>query len=183
MKRSILGMLLLTLASGALAGGSMDIALTNTSLRFEHDATRVGTGAHITFGALYSDGEGYLASAGFNAVDASGGRADMVGGLGFKGFFFDPENQGSGVSIAVGGFVRYYPDSFNGLGVEGILYFSPDVLTFNDASSFHEMVARVTYKVMPQARVFIGFQDVGADYSGTNTVIDRGFNLGFRVNY
>jgi hypothetical protein len=184
MRHLLVSALFLMAAGQAMAGGSMDIGLTNSSLRFEHDATRVGTGAHITAGLLYNDTEGYAISGSFNAVDASGGRPDMVGGLGFKAFLYRHDDAESAVSVAVGGFVRYNPDSWNGMGVDGIFYFSPDVLSFNKTGFFYESAVRLTYKVMPQARVFVGYQDISVEYDDIGSrSIDKGFNLGFRVNY
>ncbi|MEX2321522.1 MAG: hypothetical protein WD668_09200, partial [Saccharospirillum sp.] len=75
---------------GVQAGGSLDIALSNTSVRLEHEAVRVGSGAHITTGLAYSeDNQAYAFSAGFNAVDATMANQEMIGGIGFKGFLFD----------------------------------------------------------------------------------------------
>lgn len=184
MRKIFVSALFLLMAGPVMAGGSMDIALTNYSLRFEHDATRVGTGAHLTAGLLYNDQNGYAVSGSFNAVDAGGGRPDMVGGLGFKAFIYRHLDADPAVSLAVGGFVRYNPDTWNGMGVDGIFYFSPDVLSFNKTGFFYESAVRLTYKVMPQARVFIGYQDVSVDYDDIGSrAIDKGFNIGFRVNY
>ena len=182
MKKIAWTVLFLGLSGSVFAGGSLDIALSQESVRIEHDATRIGTGMHLTAGMLYQENDGYALSAGFDAVDVSNPDADLVGGLGIKGFLYDSYDPA--FSAAVGGFFRYSPDFFNGLGFEGMLYYSPDVISFNDTRSFYELVARVTYKVMPQARVFLGYQDVTADYEdGGEQPIDRAFTIGFRINY
>ncbi|WP_044617699.1 YfaZ family outer membrane protein [Gynuella sunshinyii] len=182
MKKITWFVFLLGLSGFASAGGSLDIGLSQESIRVEHDATRIGTGMHLTAGMLYQEEDGYALSAGFNAVDVSNPDSDLIGGLGIKGFVYDSHE--TAFSAAVGGFVRYSPDFLNGLGFEGLLYYSPDVISFNDTRSFYELVARVTYKVMPQARLFIGYQDVTADYKEVGEKpIDRAFTIGFRINY
>ena len=183
-KKTLTAACILLGASSAWAGGSLDIGLANESIRVEHDATRVGTGAHVTAGVLYNELQGYAFSAGFNAVDATGANKQTVGGVGVKAFIYDAEDEDIAFSAAVGGFARYTPDYLNGLGLEAILYYSPDVISFNNTSSMYEFAVRLNYKVMPQARVFLGYQDVSATYEdGGKKAIDRGINIGFRMNY
>ncbi|WP_051207277.1 YfaZ family outer membrane protein [Saccharospirillum impatiens] len=170
---------------GAQAGGSLDIALSNTSVRLEHEAVRVGSGAHITTGLAYSeDNQAYAFSAGFNAVDATMANRELIGGIGFKGFLFDAGEPG--FALGVGGFLRWQPDFMNGLGTEAQLYYAPDILSFGDVVAFQEVIARVTYKVLPQARVFVGWHDIAGYYRDTTggpSRIDNTFNVGFRMNY
>lgn len=185
--RTLVPALFLALPLVVQAGGSLDISLSNESVRLEHEAVRMGTGAHITTGLLYSEREeAYAVSAGFNAVDATLANRELVGGVGFKGFVFDArEINDVGVALAVGGFLRWQPDFMNGLGTEANLYYAPSILSFRDVSAFQEVIARVTYKILPQARLFVGWHDVSAYYgSGTSqTNIDSSFHLGFRMNY
>ena len=185
--RSLVPALLLSLPLVVQAGGSVDISLTNESVRLEHEAVRMGTGAHITTGLLYSEREeAYAVSAGFNAVDATLANRELVGGVGFKGFVFNArEIDEIGAALAVGGFLRWQPDFMNGLGAEANIYYSPSILSFRDTSAFQEIIARVTYKILPQARLFAGWHDVSAYYGSgaTKTNIDRSFHLGFRFNY
>lgn len=167
----------------ASAGGSLDFSLSNDSVRLEHEAVRVGSGAHITTGAAYSEEtEAYAFSLGFNAVDATMANREMIGGIGFKGFLFDSYEPGFAVSV--GGFLRWQPDFMNGLGTEAQLYYAPDILSFNDVTAFQEVIARVTYKVLPQARVFVGWHDIAGYYNDVGlSRVDNTFNIGFRMNY
>lgn len=171
----------------AQAGGSLDLSLSNESIRLEHEAVRAGTGIHLTTGFLYSEREeAYAFSAGFNAVDATLANRELVGGFGFKGFVFDAQAVSDlGIAVAVGGFLRWQPDFMNGLGTEVNLYYAPSILSFRDATAFQEIIARATYKILPQARLFAGWHDVSAYYGGSTsrTIMDTTFHLGFRINY
>lgn len=171
----------------ASAGGAIDFALSDTSVRLEHEAVRTGTAAHITTGVLYSErysstDSTYAFSAGFNAVDATLQNRELIGGIGFKGFFFE-DRVDAGGAIAVGGFLRWNPDFMNGLGAEGSLYYSPQILAFNGLDGFQEIYARATYKVLPQARVFLGWHDVSSYRGSSNVKVDNAINVGFRMNY
>lgn len=167
----------------ATAGGSLDFSLSNDSVRLEHEAVRAGTGAHITTGVVYNEqNEAYAFSAGFNAVDATMSNREMIGGIGFKGFLFDSHEPA--FALGVGGFLRWQPDFMNGLGTEAQLYYAPDILSFRDAIAFQEAIVRITYKVLPQARVFVGWHDISGYYDDLGIAkVDSTFNLGFRMNY
>lgn len=185
LKKIILPAVLLACSTTAIAGGAIDFALSNDSLRVEHDAVLVGTGAHFTSGFLYNEEDSNWAiTLGFNAVDATMANQELIGGVGFKTMIISTDTSDLDLAAGVGGFFRYQPDFMNGLGVEGEAYFAPTILSFGDLDSAHEFVGRLTYKVLPQARVFIGYHDMDADYgsSGSETV-DSTFHIGFRMTY
>jgi hypothetical protein len=169
------------LASGALAGGAIDLSLKSDMVRAEHEAILVGSGAFLTVGGIFTEKNTSMVSVGFNGVDTSSQNVEWTGGLGLKGFIWNADS--SYVSAAVGGFARYAPATMNGLGFEGSIYMSPSILSFNGAESFQEILVRVNYKVMPQARVFIGYNDASGNTTGGKKTIDSGVHVGFRVKY
>lgn len=182
--RNIAMALGLSVATGsALAGGALDLSLKSEMVRVEHEAVLVGSGAFLTVGGLFTQNGKSLVSVGLNGVDTSSENIEWNGGLGVKGFLW---NSGETyVSAAVGGFARYAPYNLNGLGFEGSFYMSPSILSFNGADSFQELVVRVNYKVMPQARIFMGYNDASGSLKtgGGRQTIDKGVHVGFRVQY
>lgn len=173
-------------AAAASAGGAIDFSLSNQSVRIEHDAVLVGSGAHFSTGVLYSEETGNWALSGaFNAVDATMANKEMVGGVGFKGMVLSTSSSDLAAGIGFGGFLRWQPDFMNGLGLEGQGYFAPSILSFGDLSTAYEAVARVTYKVLPQARAFLGYHELKGFYSENNVgeAVDGTFHLGFRITY
>lgn len=176
---------LIALAGTSFAGGEIDFALSNTSVRVEHDAVLRQTGAHISVGGLYSEStQNWALTGGFNAVDATMSNKEVIGGVGFRGFLMSTEISELSLGIGVGGFLRWQPDFMNGLGLEGQGYFSPSILSFGDLTSGYEAVARLTYKVLPQARVFLGFHEITANYDvQSNVKVDSTMHIGFRMSY
>jgi hypothetical protein len=175
-------------SSATIAGGAVDFALSNTSVRLEHDAVLVGTGAHFSTGVLYNEEtSNWALSVGFNAVDATMANKELIGGVGFKGLVMRTEVADFGAGIGVGGFLRWQPDFMNGLGLEGQGYFAPSILSFGDLNTSYETVARLTYKVLPQARAFIGYHELRGFYDvpdETNSAsVDSTFHIGFRITY
>lgn len=186
MLKQIAGLALLGAATTVSAGGAVDFSLSDKSVRIEHDAVLVGTGAYFSTGAVYNEDSGNLAlTMGFNAVDATMANKELIGGVGFKGFVMKTNEFGFNPALGVGGFLRWQPDFMNGLGLEGQGYVAPSILSFVDLVSAYEGVARVTYKVLPQARAFIGYHVLGGEYEPDNTweSVDSTFHVGFRITY
>lgn len=176
---------LVVASTSVLAGGAVDFALSNESLRVEHDAVLVNSGAHFSTGFIYNETlNNWALTAGFNAVDSTTANRDLVGAVGFKAMLLSSEVSDFSMGVGVGGFLRWQPDFMNGLGFEGDAYFAPSILSFGKLTSAYETVARVTYKILPQARVFIGYHDVTGNYDSQSDVeIDKTFHIGFRMSY
>lgn len=188
-KKLVALMSLGVVAATAQAGGAVDFALSNNSVRLEHDAVLVGTGAHFSTGVLYNEDLGNWAlSVGFNAVDSTLANKELIGGVGFKGMALSTELSDFSAGIGVGGFLRWQPDFMNGLGLEGQGYFSPSILSFGDLVDAYEGVGRITYKVLPQARAFFGYHVLAGQYDlavGDNetATVDSSMHIGFRITY
>jgi hypothetical protein len=172
-------------ATSTMAGGEVDFALSNSSLRIEHDTVLVGTGAHISTGAMYDENtKNWAIMAGFNAVDATMASKELIGGVGFKLLVLSSEAKDLAAAAGVGGFLRWQPEFMNGLGFEGQTYFAPSILSFGGLTSAYEVVARVTYKILPQARIFIGYHEVTGNYTNiSNVSVDSTYHIGFRMAY
>ncbi|WP_196157962.1 YfaZ family outer membrane protein [Reinekea sp. G2M2-21] len=184
-KKAIVAAVAASVAGGSFAGGAVDFSLSNTSVRLEHDAVLVGTGAHFSTGVLYSEETGnWSLSVGFNAVDATMANKELIGGVGFKGQMLSTEVSDFDVALGVGGFLRWQPDFMNGLGVEGQAYIAPSILSFGDLTEVYDGVARISYKVLPQARAFVGYHIVRGTYvADAYDDVDSTFHLGFRITY
>lgn len=174
---------LVSLPAVSLAGGSVDVALTHESVQVEHGAVREGTAAYLTVGGWYHMDNGRMVHAGFHAIDPNNSRPELIAGLGGKTYLFKVPGQDTSVTVGLGGFARYNPSEFNGFGGELAAYYSPPVLAFSDLDQFFDVQARVTYEVLPQGRVFVGYGYMMADYPDAEVELESTVNLGFRVRY
>ena|SRR5690554_2228823 len=182
LKKFTLAVAAIALSTTALAGGSIDVALSDQSIRGEHGAARVGTGAYITIGGWYRQDEGSLVSGGFHAIDPTNQRPELIGGIGGKGFLFKVLEENTSVAVGLGGFVRHNPPQLNWVGAEVSAYYALPVLAFGDLSDFFDVQARLTYLVLPQARLFVGYSDSRANYE-RERILDSTVTIGFRVRY
>lgn len=174
----------LGMASWASAGGAVDFSISLESVRIEHEAARVGTGALISGGGVYNQNQGWLINAGFHAVDSKAAANPLIVGLGGKAIWFDAKEGSSGGALAPGLFLRYQPDFARGVGVETMLHYAPPILTFSEYDHFADAHLRLSYRVLPQARAFIGGNYTAALAQGEDPVsVNDGVYVGFRVNY
>lgn len=167
----------------SVAGGSVDVALTNESIRAEHGAVRQGTSAYLTVGGWYHLENGQMLTGGFHAVDEARTNRELTAGLGGKAFLFKVPGQETSVAIGLGGFAHYQPAGFDGFGGEIAAYYAPQVLSFSNLTEFADVQVRATYEVLPQGRVFVGYSNLWANFDTGDVPMDDTITIGFRVRY
>lgn len=173
------------LAAPAISSSELDFSLAADVVGIEYRLLDVQRGSQWGGGLIYNDDEGAtLVSAQFSVVGEPGGVEDLYTGVGLKAIVHNTFQTAA--TLALGGSIRYEPEHFQGIGLEGRLYYAPDVLNTNDAEQYFELVARVTYAVHEQARVFVGLSDITVRYDDLEVDridIQRGFNLGFTMMF
>lgn len=171
------------LAPAAHATSELDLAVSADAVGLEYSYRNDDRGSQWGLGAMYNDDvNATLLSAAFNVVGQASANGDVYTGLGFKAVVH--ETFQTAASVALGGFVQYQPANLHGVGLEAQLYYAPEILNSNDADRFYEALARVTYAVHPQAKVFVGWTNIAVEYDGTSVDevdIEQAVNLGFTL--
>lgn len=187
MNKATLGLMLVAapaLASNAHAASELDLSVSSEVVALEYRLLDDIRGSRWGVGAMYNaDNKAALASATFNVVGQADATREAFTGLGLKAVVHDTEFQ-TAASLALGGSVQYQPAEFNGFGLQGQLYYAPEILNTNDADEYYEIVARVTYLVHPQARVFVGWTNATVKYDDPlvrEVRIEQALNLGFTL--
>lgn len=168
----------------AFAESELELAVSADAVTVDYRQLDQVRGTSWGVGGLYNDdGSAWLVSGTFNVVGHATQASEVHTGLGFKAVAHDAfETAGA---LGVGGFVQYQPVTLQGFGVEGQLYYAPNVLSL-DSERYFDLFARITYDVHPQARVFVGWSQVSVKYE--NPVVDevdlkQGFDLGFTLSF
>lgn len=101
--------------------------------------------------------------------------------LGGRAFWMDVESDNS-LGLALGFGVAYEIIPKLDAGVE--VYYSPDILTSGDLDNSLDLEARVSYQVIDNGTVFIGFRNFEVEHeSGVDfDIVDGGF-LGMRLSF
>ena len=172
-------------STGAYASSELNLALSSDIASIDYARTNSDRGSQWSFGALYNDpNNASQAFVSFNVIGESQSASGLQTGLGLKLVVHDTFQTAG--SLALGGKVRYAPEAWSGLGLEGGAYFAPSMLNTNDAEQYFEVLARVTYSVNPQARFFIGLQSINIKYDEaivSKVEMDKGANIGFTLTF
>jgi hypothetical protein len=175
---------LLFVSSSVFAGGSLDLSINNKSAGLEYDATQMGSPLHISAGAWHNEDDKDLLNLGLNVVDVRSKSSPVKIGIGGKVIaYFAGDEEGAG--LAIGGFVRYSPAELNGIGFSGHVYYAPSVLSFDKTENITDLGAKVEYKLLPTAAVYLGFRFVEASQENISQDIEvaKDGHIGLRINF
>lgn len=86
--------------------------------------------------------------------------------------------------LGIGGSALYAPENWKGFGIGGYLYWVPEVISFGDSDGMLEYGITANYQINSQARVVLGWQDIGTDLNndGNYTIAD-GLYLGINMAF
>ena len=152
-------------------------------LSYGHDLS--GRKLRIEGSWLHHQDRGDIAGIGLQLVDfASGGSNPLTAGIGIKAFFINPDFDLDGGALGLGGSVEYTLPQSNRIGLEGHLYFAPDVVAFGDVSQYLEVSARVRYNILRDADLYIGLRNNNVEFDGGGSFsIDTGFHVGIKIRF
>ncbi|MCP5350611.1 MAG: hypothetical protein H7A10_06505 [Oceanospirillaceae bacterium] len=167
----------------AMAGGSLDMGLSNDSVAMEYDAAQVGSGLHISALGLHHETKGDVIGLGLSVVDVRNRQTNLYVGVGGRIYLFDQNDDESG-ALAIGGFARYFPAEMGGFGITGHVYYATKVISFNETENFIDTGLRLEYKVVPTAKVHFGYRFVQATEPGSREIeLNAGYQFGLRVDF
>ncbi|PCI41430.1 MAG: hypothetical protein COB51_14025 [Moraxellaceae bacterium] len=163
------------------ASESLSFNLRNDAARLEFMAPLGSGDLAYTASLLHHEDDGDYATLGLELVQKMDKHSYV--GLGLALMAFDVE-EGDGAGLGVGGFVRYAFPTMPALAFGGQLYYSPDVIAFDDVDRIWEAALRLELRVMDQADVYVGYRRVNVDFEPQGEAnIDEGGHLGFRFYF
>lgn len=191
LRRAAAALLLGPLAFAARAE-TLDLNLNSDAVAVSLDGplSRLfsGTSGDYQVGGLFSDSEDVdFTSAYAGALltgDAGAPEANVTAGLGLRGQFTDVEAD-SGGGIAVGGQVDVRFPGFERIGVQGQIWYQPEVLSFGEIEEQFEWGVSVDYQVLRNASLYIGYRDVEveSESSGGSFTADDGLHFGLGLTF
>jgi hypothetical protein len=181
MKRYILPLLVLLLASTSSWGRSIELDMHNKALGFNYmnsDSILI-KGMGVEAGFLMRESQKTLFHAGLSVAGknlSEQGSFDISLG----GRFYNLSESGSSFNaIALGGKVRFSP--MMRVGLSGHLYFSPDITTFGDSNGLTDFMLRADYQLIPQAFAYIGHRHINVKLPGSDSRLDNDLHIGFKL--
>lgn len=182
--KTILSSLLLSVSMQSMAGGSIDLSLSNDSARLEYDATKVGSGLHISAGIQHHVDDGELISLGLHVVDVRTPNSPLYLGVGAKLFGFQNDYVDGG-ALGVGGFFRYQIPNVPDLSAAGYAYYAPKVVSFDATENLTDADIRLQFGLLPTARVYVGYRYSSVDIENYRKTfkLEEGIHFGLKVDF
>lgn len=176
--------LLLSVSAQSFAGGSIDLSLANDSARLEYDATKVGSGLHVSASIMHHENDGELISLGMHVVDVRQPNSPLYIGVGGRLFGFQ-NSYVDGAALGVGGFFRYQITQVPGLSTAGYVYYAPSVVSYDETESVLDADIRLQYGLLPTARVYMGYRHSSFKLEGINKeiMLEEGIHFGLKVDF
>ncbi|MFZ5601825.1 MAG: YfaZ family outer membrane protein [Pseudomonadota bacterium] len=169
---SLIGVTALAL-SGASQAHTLDLGINNDAVALDYSGQLPKSELNLGGGFLHhkDNGDAYYAS--LFVADSVNKESGLLAGLGARFYFLDAdEGSTDGKSLALGGFLNWDLPSVPNLSLRGDLYYAPDVLSFDDIENFADVSARVQYRVIEQAWVYLGYRRLMLEDE-----LSRDFNL------
>ena len=182
--KALLATAALISATQAMAGGSLDLSLSNDAARLEYDAAKVGSGLHVSASVQHHQDDGDLIGLGAHVVDVREPNSPLYLGVGGKVFGFKDDDFDGG-ALAVGGFLRYQFPQVPDLSVAGYLYYAPQVVSFNDTENLMDTDVRLQFSLLPTARVYTGYRYTRVNIEDVKDTVEleKGFHFGLKVDF
>lgn len=154
--------------AGTAHADSLDLSLTDDSVRGEYNVTGPDEEIGGGLGYTYHEGNRHLATADLHAQGRTAiQNIPMTVGLGVRNMYFDDgDRELNGGATAPGAFVKVNIPEVPGLSVGGSLYMSPSILSYGDAEGMRHTDATISYRLIRNSEVFAGYRYVGADLEG-----------------
>lgn len=176
--------LFLTASMNVFAGGSIDVSLASDSARLEYDATKVGSGLHVSASIQHHETDGDLASLGLHVVDVREPNSPLYLGLGGRLFGYVTDDSDGG-ALGLGGFFRYNIPKTKGVSLAGYVYYAPSVVSFGDTESLVDTDIRIQYALLPTARIYMGYRLSQVEIKQTNKdeKLEQGIHFGLKADF
>lgn len=185
MLKHVLLILIFSLLATIAVAGSVDVGLSDKSFQIGYDQaiTQDEYGTVMANGrVLYHDDKNTkLGSFGIDFVGSPGNVPGLSLGVGSKFYLGSSQHSTDFTNLAVGLHGGYLFPRLQGLGVSGHLYYAPKVFSFQDSERLLETGVRLTYAILPKAKIYIGYQniDLGVEHRSSNQTIDNSVRIGF----
>jgi hypothetical protein len=181
---------------------SLNINLNNNAAQFQFNSSAsdfIEGNSELHAGVLYNDTNNIFIDAGL-MVRGGGeeeGAPGLSVGVGVKGVFGTIQPQpgivGASAStvsgVGVGGEVTFVLPTTTRVAFVAEYFASPKIMSFADAQRFNQFGVRVEAEVSPQARVYVGYREIGFGVRNTvagasgSLMLDSGTHLGVIVSF
>lgn len=172
------------LAAAQVQADEAEVNIGNKAVNAQLTFLNATREADFSLGYIYRKGSIHIGNIDLHARGQTAlGNLPTTVGIGAQTAFFD-EDKKDGSALALGGYAHVKIPEVPGLGFRAAVHFAPSITTFGDAEQYLRTDLKMTYRVIPNADVHLGFRSVRADIQDRgNESLDDSWNLGFTVQF
>ena len=167
---------------------SLDINISDDALRSSYSRDQmipVLGDARMEFGFAVNDNDDLLGSAGLAVFGGPVGDKALEWSLGARVYTGSFSSSRELLAFALGGNVRFSPDSAARFGLSFGTYYAPKIVSFSDSEGYLESELSVDYKLFDSTRVYLGWQRIKADFAPSkgDVTFAEGAMVGVRIGF
>jgi len=172
------------MAVSALATAhTLDLNLNDDAVGLEYTTKLDKSELNLGAGLLHQQDNGDVFYGSLFVADNVNKQSGILAGLGGRAYFVDfDRTDESGTAFGLGGFVSWEVPSVTNLSLRSDLYYAPDVLSFDELNGYLDFTARVQYRLIEQAWIYLGYRlaEAKTDAPG-RAKIEEGANVGLMI--
>jgi len=164
----------------------VDLSFNSDAFRLNYAYTMPQRSLRAEGGWLHNSDSGDALHAGLQLVsEATSGPDPVIAGIGGRILYYNGKRTTQdGLSLAVGGSLRYTIPAYNRFSVTGEAWFAPKVLSTIDAEQYRELAVRGSYNITRQAEVYLGARTVRGKFKrAENYHFDNGLHIGLNLRF
>ena len=173
----------LLLASSHLYSHTLDLSLNNKAVFLDWTTQLPDTELNLGAGVLHHQDNGDVYFANIFVADNVNKQAAILAGVGGRVYYMDADKtDDSGTAVGLGGFINWEIPTVPNLSLRSDFYYAPDVLSFDEVERYLDFSARVQYRIIEQAWLYVGYRNAEIKPTqGSNQTMDEGGHLGLML--
>ncbi len=189
-KMTVSAVVMLCLCAASAGAASLDLSLNDDSVQaqafFPITQDAYGTTQVGVRGLYNDDHDTKLASGEIDFIGKPGDIPGLTAGVGMNVWGGE---AGRGVdvdifSVGIGAKVGFAPPQLMGIGIDGKFFYGPKILSGGDSERVFESGLRLSYAIIPKARLFVEYQKIHVDLDGGGDGdIDDDLRIGFEAKF
>lgn len=170
-------------ASANVQSHTLDLNLNNDAVALDYSTQLNKSELNVGAGLLHHQDYGDVYYGSFFVADNVNKQSGILAGIGGRAYYFDIDRSNdSGTAIGLGGFLNWDVPSVTNLSLRSDMYYSPDVLAFDEVDGYIDFTARVQYRIIEQAWVYVGYRYAEAKTEAPGKAkLDEGGHLGIML--
>ena len=162
---------------------TVDLNLNDDVVALDYTTQLDKSELNVGAGLLHHQDNGDVYYGSFFVADNVNKQSGLLAGIGGRAYYFDIDRSDeSGTAIGLGGFLNWDVPTVTNLSLRTDMYYSPDVLSFDEVKGYLDFTARIQYRVIEQAWIYLGYRNAEAKTDAPGKAkLDEGGHLGIML--